>query len=64
MQAYTLYSHVRPFGASVIIGTFTEDRPEIFMIEPSGVYWVRVVLSLPPSVELGTTGYVLSLPFF
>lgn len=39
MQAYTLYSHVRPFGASVILGTYTNGRPEIFMIEPSGVYW-------------------------
>ncbi|OBZ83034.1 Proteasome subunit alpha type-3 [Choanephora cucurbitarum] len=40
VSAYTLYSSVRPFGTSTIIGTMTEkDEPSLYMIEPSGVYW-------------------------
>ncbi|CAG8680698.1 64_t:CDS:2 [Acaulospora morrowiae] len=39
VQAYTLYSSVRPFGSSAIIGTFDKDGPQLFMVEPSGVYW-------------------------
>ncbi|CAG8552460.1 4955_t:CDS:2 [Paraglomus occultum] len=39
VQIYTLYSSVRPFGASAIIGTFDLDGPQLYMIEPSGVYW-------------------------
>ncbi|CAG8761525.1 nucleophile aminohydrolase [Gigaspora rosea] len=38
-QAYTLYSNVRPFGSSAIIGTVDKDGPQLFMVEPSGVYW-------------------------
>eukprot|EP01134_Creolimax_fragrantissima_P001210 CFRG1210T1 len=36
-QVFTLYSHVRPFGASIIIGTFQDDKPEIYVVDPSGV---------------------------
>eukprot|EP01137_Pigoraptor_chileana_P017349 Opistho-2@75300 len=39
VQAYTLYSSVRPFGASVLLGTYDSDGPQLFMIEPSGVSW-------------------------
>jgi len=39
VQAYTLYSSVRPFGVSSILGGVDEDGPQLFMIEPSGVYW-------------------------
>ncbi|CAG8589574.1 17944_t:CDS:2 [Cetraspora pellucida] len=38
-QAYTLYSNVRPFGSSAIIGTVDKEGPQLFMVEPSGVYW-------------------------
>uniref|UniRef100_A0A1B6D194 Proteasome subunit alpha type n=2 Tax=Clastoptera arizonana TaxID=38151 RepID=A0A1B6D194_9HEMI len=38
MHAYTLYSAVRPFGCSVIIGTYDESTgPSMYMIDPSGV---------------------------
>lgn len=41
MQAYTLYSSVRPFGITTIIGGVDEDgKPGLYMIEPSGSYWV------------------------
>ena len=40
-QAYTLYSSVRPFGITAIIGGVDEDgKPGLYMIEPSGLYWV------------------------
>ncbi|KAG1470198.1 hypothetical protein G6F56_002818 [Rhizopus delemar] len=40
VSAYTLYSSVRPFGSSTIVGTMTEkEKPNLYMIEPSGVYW-------------------------
>lgn len=41
MHAYTLYSAVRPYGCSVILGSYDEhDGPQMFMIDPSGVAYV------------------------
>ena len=37
MHAYTLYSSVRPFGASVLIASYFENVPQLYMIDPSGV---------------------------
>eukprot|EP00123_Amoebidium_parasiticum_P019315 comp24511_c0_seq1/m.46760 comp24511_c0_seq1/g.46760 ORF comp24511_c0_seq1/g.46760 comp24511_c0_seq1/m.46760 type:complete len:254 (-) comp24511_c0_seq1:58-819(-) len=37
MQVYTLYSHIRPFGCSVLIGAFDDEGPQLYMVEPSGV---------------------------
>jgi len=37
VQAYTLYSSVRPFGCSTIIGAVDKTGPALFVIEPSGV---------------------------
>ncbi|RHZ86765.1 hypothetical protein Glove_46g153 [Diversispora epigaea] len=39
VQAYTLYSSVRPFGSSAIIGIVDNGGPHLYMVEPSGVYW-------------------------
>lgn len=40
-QAYTLYSSVRPFGVTAIIGGMDEaGGPGLWMVEPSGVGWV------------------------
>ncbi|XP_054710724.1 proteasome subunit alpha type-3-like [Uloborus diversus] len=39
MHAYTLYSSVRPFGASVIMGAYEFDGPQMFCIDPSGISW-------------------------
>jgi len=36
VQAYTLYSWVRPFGISTIIGAVDKDGPGLYVIEPSG----------------------------
>ncbi|KAI0306968.1 20S proteasome subunit [Multifurca ochricompacta] len=39
VQAYTLYSSVRPFGCSAILGSIDKDGPSIYVIEPSGVFY-------------------------
>ncbi|XP_012284579.1 proteasome subunit alpha type-3 [Orussus abietinus] len=37
MHAYTLYSAVRPYGCSVILGAYEAEGPAMYMIDPSGV---------------------------
>ncbi|XP_023015995.1 proteasome alpha7 subunit [Leptinotarsa decemlineata] len=37
MHAYTLYSAVRPYGCSVILASYDEDEPQMYLIDPSGV---------------------------
>lgn len=39
VQAYTLYSSVRPFGISAILGAVDKDGPQLYVIEPSGVFF-------------------------
>lgn len=40
VQAFTLYSSVRPFGTSTIVGGVDALRgPQLFVVEPSGVFW-------------------------
>jgi len=37
VQAYTLYSSVRPFGCSTIVGAVDKNGPALYVIEPGGV---------------------------
>lgn len=37
VHAYTLYSSVRPFGASILVGSWEDDGPQLYVIDPSGV---------------------------
>lgn len=46
VHTYTLYWYLRPFGASVLLGTFDDDGPELYMIDPLGTALVR---SSPPT---------------
>ncbi|EPQ59898.1 hypothetical protein GLOTRDRAFT_103362 [Gloeophyllum trabeum ATCC 11539] len=39
IQAYTLYSSVRPFGISTVVGAVDKDGPALYVIEPSGVFY-------------------------
>ncbi|KAF9509876.1 hypothetical protein BS47DRAFT_1300905 [Hydnum rufescens UP504] len=39
VQAYTLYSSVRPFGISAILGAVDKDGPALYVVEPSGIYY-------------------------
>jgi hypothetical protein len=43
MQAFTLYSSVRPFGASALIALMDSYHgPQLYLAEPSGVCWVNI----------------------
>jgi hypothetical protein len=42
IQAYTLYSSVRPFGISTLLGAVDKDGPALYVIEPSGVFFVSL----------------------
>lgn len=53
MHAYTLYSAVRPFGCSVILASYQDDEPNMFLIDPSGVSYV--------CIKLVFTKYILKL---
>ncbi len=40
VHAYTLYSAIRPFGTTIMLGTYSEtDGPELYCIEPSGLHY-------------------------
>jgi len=40
VQMYTLYAHIRPFGCAAILGGIDKkSKPQLYMIEPSGVSW-------------------------
>lgn len=43
MHLYTLYWHLRPFGASVLVAAYDDKGPSLWMIEPSGTSWVSFV---------------------
>lgn len=38
MQAYTLYSSVRPFGASVLLAHKLNGISSLYMVDPSGLF--------------------------
>lgn len=40
MHAHTLYSAVRPFGIAVLLASYEDDGPHLYMIEPSGLSFV------------------------
>lgn len=40
-HVYTLHSSVRPFGVATLIAAYDRSGPQLYMIEPSGVYYVR-----------------------
>ena len=41
LHVYTLYGYTRPLGCSVMLGSFDmkTEKPELFMLEPSGTCW-------------------------
>ncbi|KAJ3193702.1 hypothetical protein HK101_004331 [Irineochytrium annulatum] len=39
VQAYTLYSSVRPFGTGTILAAMDKSGPSLFVVEPSGVHY-------------------------
>jgi len=37
VQMHTLYGYIRPFGCSILLGSYHNSSPELYMIEPSGI---------------------------
>ena len=44
LHAYTLYSSVRPFGCSVMIGSYDSKGPQLYVIDPSGLCHVSLMI--------------------
>jgi hypothetical protein len=42
VHAHTLYSAIRPFGTSIMLGSYEEGKPQLYTIDPSGVSLVSV----------------------
>lgn len=39
MQEYTQSGGVRPFGVSMLVAGFDQERPQLFQVDPSGTYF-------------------------
>jgi 20S proteasome subunit alpha 7 len=58
VQAYTLYSSVRPFGISSILAAVDKEGPALYVIEPSGVFYVSSTLAIMACLPMsGAKGY-------
>lgn len=42
IHMYTLYSAIRPFGVSILLGSYESDGAHLYVIEPSGMYYVCI----------------------
>lgn len=41
MHLHTVYWWLRPFGTSILIGSYDEDGPQLYDVDPSGLSYVR-----------------------
>ena len=39
MQAFTQYGGARPYGVSILFGGIKSDKPMLYMLEPSGIFF-------------------------
>lgn len=39
MQAFTQYGGARPYGVSILFGGLRNEKPTLFMLEPSGIFF-------------------------
>lgn len=39
LHMYTMYWSLRPFGCSVLLASYADDGPQLYMIDPSGSSW-------------------------
>ncbi len=44
MHSHTLYGAIRPFGVAVILSSYENNQPQLYTIEPSGVYYVCLTM--------------------
>ena len=49
MHAYTLYWYVRPFGASALLSSYTEEGPQLYAMEPSGMSYSHYAAAIGKS---------------
>ena len=66
LHMYTLYWSLRPFGCSTLLASYTDDGPQLYMIDPSGSSWVcydswrnRAAGSPRPGLEYFTSTFFL-----
>nr|CAH8855495.1 unnamed protein product [Trichobilharzia regenti] len=55
MHAHTLYSAVRPFGVSVLLGSYEGDGPHLYVIEPSGLSFAYFGCAIGKAKQNATT---------
>lgn len=55
LNAYTLYSSVRPFGISTVISSCDKNGPQLYAIEPSGLYWGYQATAIGKGKQLAQT---------
>ncbi|CAH8545088.1 unnamed protein product [Heterobilharzia americana] len=55
MHAHTLYSAVRPFGVSVLLGSYESDGPHLYVIEPSGLSFAYFGCAIGKAKQSATT---------
>ncbi|KAH8870286.1 Proteasome subunit alpha type-3 isoform 1 [Schistosoma japonicum] len=55
MHAHTLYSAVRPFGVSVLLGSYESDGPHLYVVEPSGSYFAYFGCAIGKAKQNATT---------
>lgn len=55
IHVYTLYSAVRPFGVSVMLCSMDKNGPNLYMIEPSGLYYVGFLMTLAEPLTIPTS---------
>lgn len=55
LNAYTLYSSVRPFGISTLISSYDKNGPQLYAIEPSGLYWGYQATAVGKGKQLAQT---------
>lgn len=53
---YTLYGSIRPFGTAIMLAGYDVDekKPSLYLVEPSGVTYVRRVYHVMYSVSFDT----------
>ena len=57
LHVYTLYGFTRPLGCSVMLGSFDmkAEKPELFMMEPSGTCWGYVGCAVGKARQVAKT---------
>ncbi len=53
MQSYTQWGGARPFGVSILFGGLRSEKPVLFMLEPSGIFFQYKAIAIGEnSVEI------------